>query len=719
MNDILKNYKEIIINQNKKENLLEIYKLYEEEKILKQNEKENILLLGILYFKIEKYVKSLEFFEKLEENKTILFNKGMIYLKLKNYDKALIIFNKIYNKEEKDYLIEFQIGYCLLNLKNFEESKKILNNIIEKTNDSNIKELSYYNLGYNFHINENFSDAIINYQKAIEINKNNNSARSNLIEIYRVKKEYVKAFENIDFALKINPYELQIINSAGLILMEKEKFEDALIKFEQIIKLNKCHHDANVNINIVRFLKGDYLKALENFTEILKFVKKEEINKYILIIKLFICEWSGLTQLREEIIKEIKNKNYIDPIKLMLIIDDDEIHLKNQLNNKSIYIKNTNFNNNKVKNGEKIKIGYFSPDFRYHPVSIWLIEQIENHDKSKFELYGFSFRDNYKDPMQQRIQNGLDYFIEVDKISDFEVAKLSRKLGINIAIDLCGQTQGSRPGIFAERAAPIQINHLGFPGTTGSTYIDYILTDKNTIPEESQKYFSEKILYVPCLYTYDRQRKVSNKNYSPTDYGLPDNKFIFTCQNGVYKILPELFDVWMDILKAIPNSILWLQESNINATINLKKEAEIRGINSERLFFQKREKVEWSYEQDRIEKYLASYKNADLFLDTFPYNGGTTVVDALSTGLPVITMRGNSVVSRMATSALYALQMPELVVGNLVEYKDLAIQLALEPEKLKDIKNKLSININTKSLFKQEENTRYIEDVYIDLLEKD
>jgi predicted O-linked N-acetylglucosamine transferase (SPINDLY family) len=301
-------------------------------------------------------------------------------------------------------------------------------------------------------------------------------------------------------------------------------------------------------------------------------------------------------------------------------------------------------------------------------------------------------------------------------MSDIEVANLSQKLGINIAVDLCGHTQGSRPGIFAARAAPVQINHLGFPGTSGSNYIDYYVADKYSVPPHEQKHFTEKIAYVPCVYTYDRQRKVSQKLLNKSDYGLPEKNFVFTCQNSVQKITPELFETWMNILKSVPSSILWLQDSNQNATFNLKREAELRGVEADRLIFMKREVVDWNQEQERISTYLLSYKFADLFLDTYPYNGGTTVLDALSVGLPVVTLCGNSHAARMASSALNAVEMNELIAKNIIEYQNLATQLALNPQKFERIKIKLKNNIQEKPLFDVLENVRHLENLYFSLI---
>jgi predicted O-linked N-acetylglucosamine transferase (SPINDLY family) len=365
----------------------------------------------------------------------------------------------------------------------------------------------------------------------------------------------------------------------------------------------------------------------------------------------------------------------------------------------------------------RIRLGFYSADLRWHPVAIWLAEQVENHDKSKFELFAFSFRSDVKDPMQQRLQAAFDHFIEVDTMSDLEVVKLSRELEIDIALDLGGHTQDSRPGIFAARAAPVQVSHLGFPGSWGADYIDYFLADEFSLPKAIQRYYNEKIIYVPSAYTYDRLRAISTEKLARAEFGLPNTGFVFTCQNGIQKIHPEVFDIWMRLLKNVPGSVLWLQEPHPTAIRNLQKEAQARGVNPARLVFLKREVVVVEHEPARIAKYLASYRLADLFLDTWPYNAGTTAIDALWAGLPVITKSGKSFVSRMATSALHAIEMPELITSTAQDYEALALELATNTSKLQAVKDKLASHRLTTALFDPVANTRHIENAYLSMMQ--
>jgi predicted O-linked N-acetylglucosamine transferase (SPINDLY family) len=368
----------------------------------------------------------------------------------------------------------------------------------------------------------------------------------------------------------------------------------------------------------------------------------------------------------------------------------------------------------------RVRIGYFSADLYYHPVSIWLAEQLENHDKSKVELYAFCLK-SVQDPMRDRLEAAFDHWIDVQSMSDLEVAKLSRELEIDIAIDLNGHTADGRTGIFAARAAPIQLNHLGFPGSMGADYIDYVIGHTPSPDEDleelarNRQFMTEKIAYVPSSFTYDRQRQLSDEPLTRAQFGLPETGFVFTCQNGCQKLMPEVFDVWMEILKAVPGSVLWLLKPNETAVKNLIKEANARGVEAERLIFTAREVVPIDQEKARIAKYLASYKLADLFLDTWPYNAGTTAIDALWAGLPVLTKEGKAGVARMAAGALRAIEVPELITRTLQAYQELAIQLAHSPQKLKLLKEKVQANRLTTALFDPVGNTRHIENAYLEM----
>jgi predicted O-linked N-acetylglucosamine transferase (SPINDLY family) len=364
----------------------------------------------------------------------------------------------------------------------------------------------------------------------------------------------------------------------------------------------------------------------------------------------------------------------------------------------------------KLTRRSKIRIGYFSADFHNHATTYLMAELFERHDKDKFELIAFSFGPNIKDEMRQRVINAFDQFINVTAMSDKAIAQLSRELGIDIAIDLKGLTTDARLGIFSYKAAPIQVSYLGYPGTLSVDYIDYLIADKILVPRGSQKYYSEKIIYLPYSYQVnDRQRVIAPTQFTKQELCLPQESFVFCCFNNNYKITPDVFDTWVRILKAVDGSVLWLLADNPLAAMNLKKEAVQRGLDPNRLVF-----------ADRMDltEHLARHKVADLFLDTLPYNAHTTASDALWAGLPVLTCLGESFSSRVAASLLNAIELPELVTETQTDYEELAIELAKNPAKLKDIKEKLSRNRLNSPLFDTTLFTRNIEAAYTHMYER-
>ena len=360
--------------------------------------------------------------------------------------------------------------------------------------------------------------------------------------------------------------------------------------------------------------------------------------------------------------------------------------------------------------GGKIRIGYFSADFHNHATTYLTAEMLELHDPSRFELYGFSFGPDRQDDMRKRVSSAFHKFSDVRDKSDRDVARYSRALGIDIAIDLKGYTAGARLGIFAERCAPIQVSYLGYPGTTGAGYMDYIIADRTIIPKDRQGDYTECAVCLPDSYQVnDSKRKISDKSFVRRELGLPESGFVFCCFNGNYKILPATFDIWMRLLKSVEGSVLWLMEDSRVAANNLRREAERRGVDSTRLVFAQRMK---------LDEHLARHRAADLFLDTLPCNAHTTASDALWAGLPVLTCVGEAFAGRVAASLLQTIGLPELITQTHPEYEALALELARNPEKLSAIRQKLAHNRSASPLFDAGRYTRHIEAAYQAMMDR-
>jgi predicted O-linked N-acetylglucosamine transferase (SPINDLY family) len=330
----------------------------------------------------------------------------------------------------------------------------------------------------------------------------------------------------------------------------------------------------------------------------------------------------------------------------------------------------------------------------------------ELHDRERFETIAISLRPPQDSPIGRRVRAAFDRFIDVSTCSDKEVAALMREMEVDIAVDLTGNTDGSRPAIFAQRPAPIQVNYLGYAGTMASPHFDYLLADRVVIPEADRSFYTEEIIYLPhCYQPNDSKRVVAERTPTRAECGLPASGFVFCCFNAHYKIAPPMFDVWMRLLRSVEGSVLWLPEGRDTVMGNLRREATARGVEPERLVFAPRVAA--------MEDHLARYRVADLFLDTLPFNAHTTASDALWAGLPVLTCQGQSFAARVAASLLTAADLPELITSSLIDYEALARRLATTPSELAGLRNRLAEQRYLTPLFDTDRFRGDIESAYV------
>jgi predicted O-linked N-acetylglucosamine transferase (SPINDLY family) len=358
---------------------------------------------------------------------------------------------------------------------------------------------------------------------------------------------------------------------------------------------------------------------------------------------------------------------------------------------------------------DKLRAAYLSADFHRHATAYLMAELFERHDRSRFEIIGVSFGVDDKSETRKRLVAAFDQFYDVRGKSDEEVAKLLHDLQVDIAIDLKGYTEDARPGILAFRPAPIQASYLGFPGTMGVEFIDYIIADKTVAPFEHQPFYMEKIVHLPdCYQVNDTKRKIAERTPTRQQAELPQQGFVFCCFNNNWKITPDVFGVWMRLLHAVEGSVLWLLGDNESTERNLRMEAQARGIDPVRIVFASRLP---------LDEHLARHRVADLFLDTLPYNAHTTASDALWAGLPVLTREGTAFAGRVAASLLHAIGLPELVTHSIEDYEALALRLARDPSLLQGYRNRLATNRLTHPLFDTERFRRHIEAAYLQMWE--
>ena len=695
------------------------------EKSISLNSKNPICYfnIGLAFVNLQKYHEAIAKFEitigLMPDFDLAYLCKGDALFELNEKKQAVSYYQKSISLNPNRHEAHFNIGIVELELRNYQNAIHFFNNAVNlnpKFADA------YAGIGVAHLTSCNYMEAINSLTKAIEINSNDPGFYLNRSNAFAELRKYDEAFADLDKAIEIkSDYYHAYSNRGHILLAHLNRPEAALVMFEVAIGLKPDFLEAIINRAEALNRIGELEKARDSFLQALEIDSNAPymIGKCI-HYKMKLCDWTNISE-GLSIYKSMLENNLpaTVPFEALNFTDDPDLHCKSaQLHIDSKY--RTNLNHGDIPKrapNEKLRIGYYSADLFYHPASIWLAEQLENHDKSKIELYAFCTR-SIIDPMRLRLEAAFDQWIDVTMMSDLDIVDLSRKLKIDIAIDLNGHTAAGRTGIFASRAAPIQLNYLGYPGTMGAQYYDYVILNTPTQEENIQSwrpYMMESVAYVPCGSTYDRQRSLSEEVLSRDQFGLPENVFVFTCQNGCQKLLPEVFGIWMDILKAVPDSVLWLLKPNDTALKNLINEAEKQGVESKRLIFSAREVVLNHEEKKRVGRYLASYKLADLFLDTWPYNAGTTAVDALWAGLPVLTKSGNALSARMADSALRAIEVPELITFTNNEYLKLAIELANNVEKLNSIKDKLKRNRLTTKLFDPVGNTRHIENAYFEM----
>jgi predicted O-linked N-acetylglucosamine transferase (SPINDLY family) len=551
-------------------------------------------------------------------------------------------------------------------------------------------------------------EALASYNKAITLKPGFAEALSNRGAVLHDLRRLDEALDSYQQALSLMPGYANAWNNSGALLRDLGRPEDALIAFDHAIALAPGHAEPYAN-------RGFVLRDLKRLDEaVASFEKALSLRRaydflpgYCQQARMMACDWEGFDDRISRLEGAIRaGERSITPFPLLGLSDDPELQKKAA----SLYTENKwprsaaagSFGERAP--GEKLRIGYYSADFHNHATAWLTAELFESHDRSRFELFAFSFGPAEADEMRPRISAAFDHFLDVRGLSDGEIARLSRQHGIDIAVDLKGHTQDSRPGIFADGCAPLQVHYLGYPGTMGANYIDYLVADSIVIPFGREGDYSEKILRLPHSYqANDSRRRISEKHFSRHEEGLPEPGFVFCCFNNNYKILPAVFESWMRILAAVDGSVLWLLQDNALAAENLRRHAAKRGVDPARLLFASRL---------RLDEHLARHRLADLFLDTWPYNAHTTASDALWAGLPVLTRTGLSFASRVAASLLNAVGLPELVTGSPQDYEALAIALAKDPARLAGIRQVLAANRTTSPLFDGRQIARHLEAGY-------
>jgi predicted O-linked N-acetylglucosamine transferase (SPINDLY family) len=573
----------------------------------------------------------------------------------------------------------------------------------------NCTDVALYELGSALIGNGDWQGAMKSLEKALNINPNVFEIVHDLAVTYAALGRHQEALSAFRKATSLNPTSSELFYNLGRLYDDLYREKDAIEYYSKAFELNPEFIEPLINIGTNFMVLGDDLEALKYFD------KAFNLNPnfpYLFGDRLYLQQKLGILDNHEKHIQALihriqADERVITPFHFLGMVDDPDLAKE-----VAILYANDRYPRNPVlghldvaTQSEKIRVGYFSPDFRNHATAILTAEMYELHDRNQFEIIAFSVNRREEDAMKQRLMKSVDQFIECADLNDIEVAKLAREMRIDIAVDLGGITQDARMGIFAARAALIQVNYLVYPGTLGTQYHEYLLADRVLIPEGQEHSYTEKIAFLPnCYQVNDRKREVSEMVLDRKQEGLPDNAFVLCCFNNSYKITSEIFSIWMELLEELPNAILWLLETNPAATENFLIKAKKLGINPERIIFAKKIKKE---------EHLARQRLADLFLDTFPYGAHTTASDALWVGLPLVTLIGKSFQSRVAASLLHSVGHPELIADSLEKYKDLVLRMVKNPHQLKVISNDLLTNQLQLPLFDTPRFMRSIEAAYV------
>jgi len=592
-----------------------------------------------------------------------------------------------------------------------------------------------------------YRNAELRLREALALAPGNGSILTNLSVVYWQQKRFKEAREAAERAVATNAKNVEALLILAGSHLRLGNFSDAVAAYEKIVTLEPNLVDAWLSLakslagarrpldavnayNRVIALRPDHAEAWQARGERLGELGQisEELRSYDrafaikpdlpylagarLFAKMWLCDWGNLAAEIADLVAGVRSgAPVVEPLILVAIPatpSDQLACAKSWFAAKFSHLVATS--RPEPQPQDRIRIAYLSADFRDHPVGFLIAGMLEQHDQSQFETFGVSFGPYRETPIRDRLVRAFTHFIEVSDRTDEEVAAMLRDLQIDIAVDLGGYTRAARPGILAGRPAPIQVTYLGFPGTSGSPCIDYIIADRFVIAPESRRYYAEQVTYLPdCYMANDTSRKIGRL---PTraEAGLPENGFIFCSFNNSFKITPDVFDIWMRLLRGVVGSVLWLSAAPTNAIANLRREAERRGIAGERLIFAQR--------VESNEDHLARLCLAGLFLDTPHYNAHTTAADALWAGVPVLTRPGATFASRVAGSLLTAIGLPELIVQSEVEYEALALKLALDGALLSEIKVKLTRHRSTYPLFDTARFTRHLEAAYFEMWQR-
>ncbi|MBF0421030.1 MAG: tetratricopeptide repeat protein [Magnetococcales bacterium] len=552
--------------------------------------------------------------------------------------------------------------------------------------------------------------AVAIYRQILVEDPHHPAVLTNLAMAYHVLLQPLEAEKTLRRALKLHPQHVEALNGLGIVLSAQRRYTEAVGSYRSCVVVDPSHDLAWHNLGLALSRLEEMEQAVSAFQQALAIApnRPDSLTQFI-FHKLQICDWSDdLDQAIQRLRSLIgAGTSGIDPFVMLFICHSPaELQRVARIHSQTIEKNRIQGHGKTVfptvdPPPQRLRLAYLSADFHSHATALLAAELFESHDRERFETFAYSLGPEDHSAMRERLMRSFDHFLDVKDLADDAIAQRIREDGIQILVDLKGYTRDARPGILARRPVPVQINYLGFPGTMGASFMDYIVADSTVLPCEQESFFDEKPIRLPYGYQVnDTQRAIARIPLSRSSLGLPEKGMVFCCFNQSIKITPEFFAIWLRLLKRLPGSVLWLLAFHPHAMERLRRMADAAGVDPRRLVFASRLSSP---------EHLARYRVADLFLDTLPCGAHTTASDALWGGCPVLTCQGTTFSGRVAASLLIHLGLPELVVQDLSSYERLAWELARDRERLERLKERVRLLVVTSPVFDGRIFARYLE----------
>jgi len=678
--------------------------LYQQVIAMQAKHADALHMLGVLYHQTNRSNEAVRLIERAlaiqPKNLDYLNNFGLVLRAANQPESAIKSFQQAILLQPKDMDVQLNLANTLITLNRFEEAagyyRRILRVFPQKDDIRAALCHCLSSLGNQAHAVGNFAQAEACFQEAISFNPQDAALFYNLGNAQRELGKAAEAAKQYQKSIQLAPDDADAYNNLGNVQRELGYLDLAIECYTKALAINPRLYHAKVHLVHQKQHICDWQSLNDDIAEIRHWVNtipEAQVSPFA-----FLAMPSTTAEEQKKCADNWANNRYGALFKM----------------GKQLNFNATRSHADRDKDAtRKLKIGYLSADFRLHPLAFLISELIELHDRTQFEIIGFSYGVNDKTPARERLVKAFDTFHDIRNLSEIDAAKKIHACEIDILVDLTGYTQTSRSGIAALRPAPINVNWLGFPGTMGSLttdiatnsqpLFDYILTDSFISPPDSAKHYAETLALLPHCYQPNDSKRPIGKTPTRLDCNLPDNTFVFCCFNQTFKITPEVFAVWMRLLKAKPDSVLWLLDCNRWAKQNLINEALAQGITADRLIFAPRVS---------IADHLARHVHADLFLDTQPYNAHTTCSDALWMRLPVLTCVGDTFAARVAGSLLSTLNLNELITYSLQDYESKAIYICKNTDNLLEIKQKVLAKKTDSPLFNSALFAESVESIY-------